>query len=323
MRRAGGGRGRGGSGTAFDDRSSLIPGLIAQHGKWQHGKTALIAGDSRRSWTDFDRATNRVANGLAALGVAPGERIAVLMHNSLAMLETMFGAMKAGVSVVPLNPSIADPAVAAMIADCEATVIAASAEYCARFEALTALPGGMRVVHKLGVAPPDASWHEYPSWLAAQSPAAPAHRVMPEDECNIIYSSGTTSLPKGIVHSHRCRYDTAFDLAVALRYHSGATVLSSLGLYSNISWVAMLCSALCGATLVVMPQFSAAALAEKSNSGVTHGVFVPQLQRLLELEGAQARLQFARGHHGVRLALAPAVKKGAGPVRLPRDRTLA
>lgn len=313
MRRADAGRGRGSGGTAFDYRSPLIPGLIARHGRWQPEKTALIAGHSRRSWADFDRATNRFANGLAALGVAPGERIAVLMHNSPAMLETMFGAMKAGVCVVPLNPSIADQAVAAMIADCEATVIAASAEHCARFDGLARLPGDMRVVHKLGVAPPDASWHDYSAWLAAQSPEAPAHRVGPEDECNIIYSSGTTSLPKGIVHSHRCRYDTAFDLAVALRYHSGATVLSSLGLYSNISWVAMLCTALCGATLVVMPQFSAAALADEiEQRRVTHGVFVPvQLQRLLELEGVQRRdFSSLEAIMVCGSPLSPAVKKG-------------
>lgn len=276
--------------SSFDYRLALIPGVIAQHGKWQPGKTALISASARRSWREFDAATNRVANGLRAAGCAPGERLAVLMHNGLEMVELMFGAMKAGVCVVPLNLSVADAGIAAMIADCEAVAIAASDEQCARFDALP--PGAAANLKlKLGVRTRQPAWHEYSDWLAAQSSSEPGHRVAPEDYCNIIYSSGTTSLPKGIVHTHRCRYDTAFDLGIALRYHSGAVVLSSLGLYSNISWVALLCTVLCGATLTVMPRFSAAALVEQiERDRVTHGVFVPvQLQRLLELDGVQDR----------------------------------
>ncbi len=217
--------------------------------------------------------------------------MAVLMHGGVEMVEVMFGAMRAGVCVAPLNLSVADSAAAAMIADSGARAIAASVDQCARFDAMarTASLGGISL--KLGLSPPTLDWTDYVSWRDRQSAASPAVLVDPASECNIIYSSGTTSLPKGIVHTHQCRYDTAFDLAVALRYHSGAVVLSSLGLYSNISWVAMLCAVLCGATLTIMPQFSAAALADRiERQRVTHGVFVPlQLQRLLELEGVHAR----------------------------------
>jgi acyl-CoA synthetase (AMP-forming)/AMP-acid ligase II len=77
----------------------------------------------------------------------------------------------------------------------------------------------------------------------------------------------------------------ATDLAIALRYHSGAVTLCSLGLYSNISWVAMLATTLVGGTLVVMPSFTAPGLLDQvERHRVTHGAFVPvQLQRLLEL----------------------------------------
>ena len=99
---------------AYDVPRPLIPDLIAQHGRWQASKPALLCGERRFTWREFDRATNRVANGLRGEGLQPGSRIAVLMHNSAEMAEVLFGAGKAGVCVVPLNLSVADDAVAAM-----------------------------------------------------------------------------------------------------------------------------------------------------------------------------------------------------------------
>jgi acyl-CoA synthetase (AMP-forming)/AMP-acid ligase II len=109
--------------------------------------------------------------------------------------------------------------------------------------------------------------------------------IRPEDPCNIIYSSGTTGVPKGIVHSHRCRFNWAVDLALVLRYRSDCVTLCSLGLFSNISWVAMLATVLVGGTVVLMPSFDAQAAASLiETERITHGTFVPlQLERLLGL----------------------------------------
>jgi acyl-CoA synthetase (AMP-forming)/AMP-acid ligase II len=208
------------------------------------------------------------------------------------MALLLLGAGKAGVSVVPLNTSVSDAAVAAMVRDSGAAAIAASGEHCRRVDDLLAggqLPAAMR---KLGVdAPGDGGWTEIAPWMARQATTPPAVDVGPDSECNIIYSSGTTGLPKGIVHTHGCRFDWGADLAIALRYRSDCVTVCSLGLYSNISWVAMLCTVVVGGTLVVLPSFSAAALVDAiERHGITHGGFVPvQFQRLLELPGIEAR----------------------------------
>ncbi len=128
-------------------------------------------------------------------------------------------------------------------------------------------------------------WHGFGPWRDAQPGHAPAPGLGDDDECNIIYSSGTTGLPKGIVHTHRRRLDWAYDLAIALRYHGGARTLCSLGLYSNISWVGFLCTLLAGGTVVVMRAFEPRALLETiQRERISHGAMVPiQFQRLLEL----------------------------------------
>ena len=119
-----------------------------------------------------------------------------------------------------------------------------------------------------------------------------AHRAIADDTpLNIIYSSGTTGLPKGILHTQRGRRDWAYDLAIALRYHGAARTLLTIGLYSNISWVAMLCTLLAGGTLVLHRRFDAADFLDSvADERITHTAMVPiQFQRVVELQRQQPR----------------------------------
>jgi acyl-CoA synthetase (AMP-forming)/AMP-acid ligase II len=275
----------------YDVPRPLIPDVIAQHGRNQAGKAALLCGERRLTWAEFDAATNQVAHGLATLGLPPGSRLALLMTNSVEMALAIFGAGKAGVSIVPLNPSVNDAAVAAMIGGSAAAAVVASGEHCSRIDELMtggALPASLV---RLRADAPGAGWIEFDRWRQQQPSGAPPAVVTGETECNIIYSSGTTGLPKGIAHSQQCRMYWAEDLALALRYHSGAVTLCSLGLYSNISWAVMLATVLVGGTIVVMPAFNAEGLIDHvERHGITHGGFVPvQLGRITELAGLEQR----------------------------------
>jgi acyl-CoA synthetase (AMP-forming)/AMP-acid ligase II len=112
-----------------------------------------------------------------------------------------------------------------------------------------------------------------------------------DDLLNIIYSSGTTGVPKGIAHTHRGRRDWAYDLLLALRYHGGARTLATLGLYSNISWVAVLCTFLAGGTLYVHRRFDPEDFLDTvERERITHTAMVPvQYQRVVESLAARPR----------------------------------
>ena len=269
----------------FQAAEPLLADLIARHGKWRGAREAFVEGERRLTWAQFERATAQVANGLHAQGLQRGDRVAVLMDNSLELAVLLFGILRSGCVAVPLNVSITDAAVAGMIEDASARAVFASGTHCARIDALAPGSSRARAALRFGHLSPGPPWQEFDPWRAAQPVSPPSAVIRPEDPCNIIYSSGTTGVPKGIVHSHRCRLNWAVDLALALRYRSDCVTLCSLGLFSNISWVAMLATVLVGGTVVLMTGFDAQAAASLiQTEGITHGTFVPlQLERLLAL----------------------------------------
>ncbi len=266
----------------FQAPTPLLPDLIEQNGRWLADRAALVDGSDTLSWREFAATTARCANALAMLGIRPRERVAVLMDSRLETAVALFGIVRAGAVAVPLNVSIADSAVAAMCADAACVAVFASGQHCARIDALRSRDE-LGAGHFIRCDTPAEGWLDYEALAAGQSATMPPIAIAPDDECNLIYSSGTTALPKGIVHTHACRMHWAYDAAIALRYRNGCRTLCSLGLFSNISWVSMLATILVGGTIVLLRHFSARdTLALIEAERITHGAFVPvQLELLL------------------------------------------
>lgn len=266
----------------------LIPDILRLHGRWRATRNAVIAPEGSWTWREFDLATNQVANGLLALGAKPGDRIGVVMANRLATVGAIFGILKAGGVCVPLNLSVTGDAMAAMLRDAGARVIIATADEAPRIDALKpVLPeviAGAFICHRMEDEKLPAGWRDFDAWIASQPIVHSPVAIDPDAPCNIIYSSGTTGTPKGITHTHARRLAWANDVGIALRYHSAVRTLATIGLYSNVSWVAMLCTLTAGGTLYVHRGFDAGhVLSEIAASAITHLAMVPvQYQRLLD-----------------------------------------
>ncbi len=283
--------------SGFDAPAPLLPDLLDRQSRWLGDKPALICGETVLSWREFGASIRRVASALRASGIRPGDRVLVLMRNGLEMVEAMFGTIRAGACVVPLNVSVSDEAIHGMLADSGAAAVIATADQAVRFAAaqtrqvrLWVCVDAPAVVGAAAALP----WRDFGLWRATACAAGPLAGIGEDSLCNIIYSSGTTGVPKGIVHTHRRRIDWAFALAIALRYDSRAVTLCPIGLYSNISWVSMLCTLVAGGTIVVEPVFDVARTFEViARRRITHTSIVPvMVQRLLEsplLRGADLR----------------------------------
>ena len=268
---------------AFDARAPLLPEILALHGRWRRGREAVVCGDQRQCWGDFSRDLSRFASALHASGIGRRDRVAVLMGNGLPMVHALFGTMNAGAVSVPLNTSINDEALLGMLRDCGARAVVVTAEQSARVDGLRdRLEGQIDLFLLAGAGA--SGWVAWDQFMATGDPAAPGAVLDDDDLLNIVYSSGTTGAPKGIAHTHRGRRDWAYDLAIALRYDGGARTLATIGLYSNISWVAMLCTLLAGGTLFIHERFDPLQWLETvERERITHTVLVPvQFQRLLE-----------------------------------------
>lgn len=303
----------------FDAPAPLLPVLIDRQSRWLAEKPALVCDEVRWTWGEFGARLRRFAAALSASGIAPGDRVVVVMSNGPEMVEAMFGALRAGACVVPLNVSVAPSAMAAMVEDSGAAAVIVSEEHRAQFA--PSRHGGVRLWlvadgQQRASAQPPAPWTAYAPWLTR--PVDDRHvehiarlEIAPDALCNIIYSSGTTGIPKGIAHDHRRRTDWAHSIALALRYDSRAVTLCPIGLYSNISWVSMLSTFVVGGTLVIERQFDPAAVLRSITAHrVTHGSLVPIIvQRLLEApEFASADLSSLRALMCCGSPLPPPVK---------------
>ena len=238
-------------------------------------REAVVCGDERLTWGELDERAARVAGWLAARGMARGDRVALLSPNSTAFVCVMMGVLRAGGVFVPLSTLAAPDVLARMVADSGANVVLAA-------DALRDLASDVRGIRKVALDFEADGWEPFePDGAEPVPPVA----LVPDDLFAILYSSGTTGVPKGVAHDYRFRTSqTARMQALGLR--EGARTLIATPLYSHATLTAAVPTIAGGGTLVILRpgRFDAeAALALMAREGVTHAMLVPvQYKRITD-----------------------------------------
>lgn len=264
--------------TLLNQDFGSIPELIHQHAQDQPQHLALAFESRSLNYHELDALMDRVAVALQRDGVDVGDSIAIASTSSLEYAVTFLGAVRAGVAVAPLAPSATPDSLAAMIADCSAKLVFLDTGVA---KALSTIQLTTPRIALDGSSVAEKAWE---SWLAAPGQKPKPADVTPDGAFNIIYSSGTTGTPKGIVQPYKMRWahvrrggDTA--------YGPDCVTLVSTPLYSNTTLVSFFPALTRGGSVVLMAKFDALKYLELSEKyRVTHAMLVPvQYQRIMDM----------------------------------------
>ena len=235
-----------------------LPTILAAHAARRGDAIALADERHRISWAELGDLTERVAAALQAAGVAPGDPVALAATNSVEAALAFTGILRAGAAAALLTSSAAGDTVMAMLADSTARVLFLDAAIA---EKIADLPFPDDVL-RIAVDASDAGI-ALSGWLPPAGTRAAPVDIAPEDPFNIIYSSGTTGTPKGIVQSHKMRHEYA-RRTLSGGYGDDTCIISSTPLYSNTTLVSFFPALTGGGKVVLMAKFDARRFLELS-----------------------------------------------------------
>ncbi|MCW3011366.1 MAG: AMP-binding protein [Solirubrobacterales bacterium] len=217
----------------------------------------------RVTYAQADALANRIANALLAHGLGRGDRVMLFCENSVEAYLTKFGIAKAGLTCVPINPMMAPDVVAYLIDKAEPAFAIVDAELWPKAEEAFALRGlSPDVTIEIGGDAIDGTVG-FSAWVAAAATSEPDVEIHADDIWEIIFTSGTTAMPKGAMISHNYSYLGAYSFALTLtrgvRIECDLTLCSFLPLIYHIAdQIFSFPAFLAGGTLVIGRGFDPA-----------------------------------------------------------------
>ena len=255
--------------------------LIRWHAQTRPLATALCDGDLTLSYAALDAQMTRVSASLQRDGLKPGDVISVCAASTARYALVFLAALRAGVVVAPLAPSSTASSLRAMLRDADARLLFLDADVA---ELLDSGPDAANGLPERVALDDSAAGQRFDDWLADADATPAGVAVAPQHPFNIIYSSGTTGTPKGIVQSHAMRW-SHIQRGVAYGYGPEAVTLLATPLYSNTTLVSFFPTLGLGGQVHLMRKFDAEGylrIAERIRA--THTMLVPvQYQRIMAL----------------------------------------
>ena len=255
-----------------------IGSLFSRHARYRPDHLAVVFEDQRLTWLEFNKQINRLANALVDLGIQKGDKVATILPNCLELLEIYWAIAKIGAVVVPASTLLLEQAMKTLLQDSDSVALITNSQFVEKID---------RIKPELPEIAEDryilVDWKNHAGYLDYHALKSASHDREPEgivvnldDMFNIMYSSGTTGLPKGIVHTHyiRCMYGNSF--AAAFRMTPESVTMHAGAIVFNGAFVDLMPTILVGATYVLLKEFEPVKYIESiEKEQVTHVMVVP------------------------------------------------
>jgi len=233
----------------------IIGKLIARNAKRYPNKTAVVSGDYTFTFKEFNERVNKLANTLADLGVKKGDRIAALLNNCHQYVELYCAAPKGGFVLVPLNYMLSGKELAFIINNSGANTLFLGEKY---IDTINSVKGDLKgVKHFITMGAPAEGMRSYEELISRYPADEPKTEIGEDDLAYLLYTSGTTGLPKGVVHNHRSMLEIVTQYVILPELKRDDIDLITIPLYWGPSLLLhILPHFYVGSTIVVLKEFN-------------------------------------------------------------------
>lgn len=255
-----------------------IGNLLPRHARYRPDHLALVASNQRLSYRELNAYVNRMANALLASGLKKGDKIATVLPNCLELMAAYWAAAKTGIVIVPCSPMLQGNGLATLLTDADVLLVFADASAADTLnqirDKLTAIRDDRFILVN---GDGQLGFKNYRDFVQGASPDNPPGVDLGDhDIYNIMYSSGTTGAPKGIVHTHYVRAMYCSLFASAWRMTPESVVLHAGSIVFNGAMLDLMPWMYLGASYILHDAFHAESVIQDiEREKVTHVVMVP------------------------------------------------
>ncbi len=254
---------------------ATLPDLVRAHAEERPDDLAVADPDSQLTWSALDKMVDSVAAQLQSDGIGPGGATAIAGLNSVMQVVVLLGTLRAGAIAGLITNTATGEQMAAMVRDTGARQLFLDRQAATSLEGHDCGPIELLTMDGCDAGLPVLLW------MAPLGTKPEPVEIAPDSGFNIIYSSGTTGTPKGIVHPHKMRWQHIHRGAPA--YGPGSVTLLSTPLYSNTTMASFLPAIGTGGAVVMMKKFDTLGFLElAARQKVTNCMLVPvQYRRIM------------------------------------------